>query len=442
MPQLGLTMTEGSVSEWIKKPGDKVKKNEILFIVATDKAEMEVESNDAGILVQVVVEAGKAVPVGTVIAYIETPAHNSPAASASGAAPATSAAPASDGSGAKKTSLTSEADAGAEVGGTGSGLTHTPSVANGREGPPASPRARRLARELGIDIASIKSKGLGARIVEKDVRDAADAQAGSHAIGAVAVSGVASRPAVTSLVPTTPQSSSVDSNRRRVIAQKLTESIQTIPHFSVAVEVDAQHLLAMHEGMKEQDKTSSTHSQKLTLTDLLLKALALALREVPEANASWIDGNRQPRTTVDLGLAVATDRGVVAPLIRNVDRTSLSDLIAQRSGVVEKARRGRLSVTDLEGAVGTLTNLGMYGVDNFSAIISPGQGFILAVGKIKNRPWVEGAALVTRPTVMLNLSMDHRIADGVVAARLLASVAGIIEKPYRIIGTLNGLTGK
>jgi pyruvate/2-oxoglutarate dehydrogenase complex dihydrolipoamide acyltransferase (E2) component len=192
MPQLGLTMTEGSVSEWIKKPGDKVKKNEILFIVATDKAEMEVESNDAGILVQVVVEAGKAVPVGTVIAYIETPAHNSPAASASGAAPATSAAPASDGSGAKKTSLTSEADAGAEVGGTGSGLTHTPSVANGREGPPASPRARRLARELGIDIASIKSKGLGARIVEKDVRDAADAQAGSHAIGAVAVSGVAS----------------------------------------------------------------------------------------------------------------------------------------------------------------------------------------------------------------------------------------------------------
>jgi len=442
MPQLGLTMTEGSVSEWIKKPGEKVKKNEILFIVATDKAEMEVESNDAGTLVQVVVEAGKTVAVGTVIAYIETATQDGQAASMH--APTATAAPVgppSDGSAPKNASQTSDpgtGEGGARLNHPTTVSTSVPSsAANRREGPPASPRARRLARELGIDIASLTSKGPGARIVERDVRDAADARPGSRARVSVAVSSAGpSFDTGSSSVPA-PQSANFDSNRRRVIAQKLTESIQTIPHFSVAVEVDAQQLLAMYEGMKDQDKASPTQKQKLTLTDLLLKALALALREVGEANATWVDGNAQARSTVDLGLAVATDRGVVAPVIRNVDRTNLSNLIVARGAVVDKARRGRLSVTDLEGGVGTLTNLGMYGVDNFSAIISPGQSFILAVGKIKNRPWVSGTEMVIRPTVMLNLSMDHRLADGVVAARLLASVAGTIEKPYRIIGTLN-----
>lgn len=399
MPQLGLTMTEGAVSEWLKKPGDEVKRNEIIFVVSTDKADMEVESTETGTLTTIVVEQGKMVPVGTVIAYVESSTASSPPQTLS-----------------QEVTVEASEQAptpGAAISAVPTPVVETPSPMNSstfaavrREGPPASPRARRLAKELGVDINTIKSRS--SRVVEEDVRRAAAASV--------------------SLPNTT---SSVDSNRRRIIAEKLTESVQTIPHFSVAVEANAKHLLDLHEGLK----TLSSQVVKLSLTDLLMKALALAVRDIAEANAAWSNGTVVRRTSVDLALAIATERGVVGPTMRDVDQSSLTQIASQRTDLIDKSQRGRLTISDLEGAVGTFSNLGMFGIDEFQGIITPGQTFILAAGRIQERPWVEKQSIVIRPTLKLNLSMDHRVADGVTAARLIRKFAELVESPYRIIAS-------
>jgi pyruvate dehydrogenase E2 component (dihydrolipoamide acetyltransferase) len=398
MPQLGLTMTEGAVSEWLKKPGDSVKRNEIIFVVSTDKADMEVESTDTGTLATIVVEQGKMVPVGTVIAYLES-------ASAGPNAETVPQQQSAQKSEQESVSETSGSEFSTPVAGTHSSSDSSPFAAPRRDGPPASPRARRLAKELGIDINTIQSRS--SRVVEDDVRRAA-------AASTTMPSGTAT---------------SIDANRRRIIAEKLTESVQTIPHFSVALEANAQHLINLYEGLK----SLSSPSVKLSLTDLMMKALALAVRDTPDANATWTNGAVVKRTSVDLGLAIATDRGVVGPSMRDVDRNSLTQIASQRTDLIDKAQRGRLAISDLEGSVGTFSNLGMFGIDEFQGIITPGQTFILAAGRIQERPWIEKQSIVIRPTLKLNLSMDHRVADGVTAARLVKKFSELVESPYRII---------
>jgi len=390
MPQLGLTMTEGTVTAWLKKPGDKVAQGEMLFVVSTDKADMEVESLTEGTLKQIVVELGRTVPVGTVIAYLEKPGGETVV----GAAPVAAAPPPPP----VQASLEEVSAPMPEI---------APAAAEGarREGPPASPRARRLARELGVDLFTVRGAGAGGRIVEEDIRKAAE--------------GARVKP----LAP--------DLRRRQLIAEKMTKSIQTIPHFSVSAEVNAERLISLHESLKLPIEKAS--GLKLTFTDLLLKALGLALKETPEMNAVWEEGAINPRDTVDLGLAIATERGVVAPVVKNVDRLDLAEITRLRSELAEKARQSRLSLADLEGGVGTLSNLGMARVDHFQAIIIPGQSFVLAVGRIAKRPWVENTTLTVRPTVMLTLSVDHRVADGAAAAQFLGKVAEIVENPYRIL---------
>jgi pyruvate dehydrogenase E2 component (dihydrolipoamide acetyltransferase) len=172
---------------------------------------------------------------------------------------------------------------------------------------------------------------------------------------------------------------------------------------------------------------------KITVTDLLLKALGLALAETSEMRTVWDEGNGPTAAAVDLGLAIASERGVVAPVIRNVGGLDIIEIVRWRQAATEKARGGRLSLADLEGGVGTLSNLGMYRVDHFQAIISPGQSFILAAGKIAHRPWVEKGVLIVAPTVTLTLSVDHRVADGALAAQFLERIAEIIENPYRLL---------
>lgn len=386
MPQLGLTMTEGSVSEWLKKPGDMVRKGEMLFIVSTDKADMEVESLDEGHLVQIVLQPGNVVPVGTVIAYLGQPGETVAAAPAS--ASVVTGAPSAP-----------KPDAGAPP-----SMAASPAPSSGapetREGGlPSSPRARKLARELGVDISKVVPSGGRDRIVEDDVR----------------------RFSATSKTPSAP----VDLRRRRVIADRLTQSIQTIPHFFLNVEVRADQLVALRERIKE----SGSPGLKITVTDLLLKALAFACQQTPEIRVVWDDGNFRSVSAIDLGLAISADSGVVAPVMRNAASRSITEIAKWRSDAAEKARGGRLALTDLEGGIGTLSNLGMYRVSQFNAIISPGQSFILAVGKIENRPWVEGRGLIVTQAMNLTLSVDHRVADGAAAAKFLENIAAIIESP-------------
>jgi pyruvate dehydrogenase E2 component (dihydrolipoamide acetyltransferase) len=388
MPQLGLTMEEGTVSGWLKKPGDVVKKNEPLFSVSTDKVEMDVESAVDGTLGKIIVPVGETVKVGTVLAYVnggdgeditaigsEQPSDETLEESASVhevAAPQKSA-PA-------RTAVHQASD-------------HAGSQQS------VSPRARRLAKELGVDLAAVSGSGLEGQVTEKDIRGASDPRE---------------------------KAASPDAGRRQLIAERLTLSVQTIPTFSVAAEVNAENLIALHEGLKQS--MAKAAGAKVTLTDLLLTVFAQTFKSNPELNATWEERAISTRTSVDIGLAVATPKGVVAPVIRNLGSMDLQTLVARRLELVEKARAGRLSLSDLEGGVGTLSNLGMYRVDHFQAIITPGQSSILAVGQIRKRPWVDGT-LTVKPTVMLNLTVDHRVADGAAGASFLSKMVELIENP-------------
>jgi pyruvate dehydrogenase E2 component (dihydrolipoamide acetyltransferase) len=391
MPQLGLTMTEATVSAWLKKPGDQVKKDEPILSVSTDKVDMDVESTVDGVLREIVVDAGNTVPVGTPLAYVEAAA----GAAQPGTVPKSAAKQAESKPAAEAATAPQSTTAGS-----------LPADDESRKGSlRASPRAKRRASELGIDIATIKGSGPGGRIVDEDVQ-------------AFAKPRQAASPAQ---LP----------KRRELIANRMVESIQTIPAFTVSLEVSAKELAALYQSVGAA--IGRQGDAKLTYTDLLLRALSLSLAETPEINAVWENGSIRSRNQIDLGLAVATDRGVVAPVIARIDQLPLTQLVNQRSGLTQKARQGRLTFADLEGGAGTLSNLGMYRVDRFEGIITPGQSFILATGKMRERPWVEASTIVARQTLILTLSVDHRIADGAQAAVFLEKIADMIESPYRLL---------
>lgn len=391
MPQLGLTMEQGTVSAWLKKPGDKVQKNEPLFSVSTDKVEMEVESLVEGMLSKILVQAGETVAVGTTLAYVEGGEEDiaAPAGSALSDATIQENSPPQAAPGGQDTDVA-----------TGKELASSERLAQRQR--PVSPRAKRLAKKLGIDIKEVD--GNGGRIREEDIRRTAQRSA---------------------------ETSQDSPGRRQLIAERLTQSIQTIPAFSVSAEANAEKLLGLYESLR--GAVAEATGVKLTVTDLLLTAYALALKANSGMNAVWEKNTVRNRNVIDIGLAVATPKGVVTPLLRSVDTVDLPSLAVQRSELAEKARQSRLSLAELEGGVGTLSNLGMYRVDHFQAIINPGQSSILAAGQIRKRPWVESSLTVKR-TVILNLTVDHRVADGAVAAVFLEQIVHLIENADHLLG--------
>jgi pyruvate dehydrogenase E2 component (dihydrolipoamide acetyltransferase) len=353
---------------------------------------MDVESTVDGVLREIVVDAGETVPVGTPLAYVEAAA----GAAQPGTVPKSAAKQAESKPAVEATPATPQST-------TAGSLQADDESREGRLR--ASPRAKRRASELGIDIATIKGSGPGGRVVDEDVL-------------AFAKPRQAASPAE---LP----------KRRELIANRMVESIQTIPAFTVSLEVSAKELAALYQSVGAA--VGRQADAKLTYTDLLLRALSLSLAETPEINAVWENGSIRSRNQIDLGLAVATDRGVVAPVIARIDQLPLTQIVTQRSGLTQKARQGRLTFAELEGGAGTLSNLGMYRVDRFEGIITPGQSFILATGKMRERPWVEASTIVARQTLILTLSVDHRIADGAQAAVFLEKIADMIESPYRLL---------
>lgn len=386
MPQLGLTMTEGSVSTWLKKPGESVKKDEIILAVATDKVDMDVESPADGTMGEILIEPGIVVPVGTVLTRIIV---NGVEKHPSAAEPSLPKEPAKEPGKEKE-------------------VPRQITEVSGRKGRTvASPRARRVAAAHGVNLAGIQGSGPHGRVVAADVEAAIPKQAVPKEV--------------------------VDGNarRRQLIADRMVESITTIPSFSVSVEVDARQLVILYDNLRSHiEKVAGV---KLTYTDLLLKALAAGLSRTPEMNLLWEDGASRRLADVTLGMAVATERGVVAPVLHRVDRLSLENLVQSRRLMTQKARESKLTFADLEGASGTLSNLGMYRVDRFEGIITPGQTFILAVGQLKKRPWVVENVLIAASTLVLNLSVDHRAVDGAAAAQFLGQVAEAIESPYQLL---------
>lgn len=364
MPQLGMTMTEGSVLRWFKQPGERIEKGEPLFEIQTDKVNMEVEATTAGLVSEVLLAPEVVVPVGTVIARI-------------------------------------------------TGENEAAEVVPARR--LASPRARKLAADKGVDIALVEAKS--GRIVEADVVRYLEARA-------------AAAPAVVAAAPAPAPAASI----RSVIAGRMMESVQTIPHFYLTVWADATPLEQLRRELIPVVERKA--GVRLTFTDLLVKAMALAVAEHPNANAIWTGDRSERREGVHIGVAAQFGEKLLVPVVKDADRLSIVDLAAKRSELVERGRAGKLTPADLEGASLTLSNLGPFGVDQFQAIINPPESAILAVGRIAPRPAVVNGELKVRTTVALTLGVDHRIIDGEAAALFLRSIVRAVEAPYTLVMTI------
>jgi len=440
MPKMGQTMEEGTVVEWVKKEGEPVSKGEVFMIIQTDKAEIEVESSFDGVLRKVLCPAGVTVPVLTVIALAgpedeplpDLSKYQEPVKAAAGGETATAERRARAGA------------ARAERQGAQAG-TVVPSGAK-----VVSPRARKLAAEKGIDPRTIEGSGPGGRIVTKDVEAAIDALrrvkatpvarkiarelgvdltrvTGSGPSGrivrqdveriAAAGEDIELMPEVAETVPLTPV--------RRITGERLSKSKFTAPHYYETFDVDMSSANALRAELVAE--TESRLRFRISVSDLVLKATAMALDEFPQVNARLNGSEVEYLKQVNIGLAVAVDDGLVVPVLRDLGGCSIEEIAQRRAGVTEGARAGKLMPDDFVGGTFTVSNLGMFGVDEFTAIINPPESAILAVGRSKDRPVAVDGDVVIRPIMRMTMSVDHRVIDGVVAARFLGRIRELLE---------------
>ncbi len=430
MPQLGLTMTEGVVVKWLKKEGDQVKKGDALFEVETDKVTQEVNSLEEGILGQVLVGEGAVVPIGQAIAYLTAPGEKVAAVvQGNGQKAGADGETGRRGVGEKSPLPLGE--------GQGEGWSTQHSALSTQDSAPgpqssvlapnewvrASPAAKKLAEKLGVDYRTLRGSGPGGRIVEADIRRAASTAAVPSAVPA---------PAAAPAAPSSAAGERVElKGVRKVVADRMALSFSTAPHFYLTVEVDATALKAFHKQVVPV--LQKRYGVEATLTDLLIKAVAMALHEHPEANSSWVNGGIQRNGAVNLGVAASINEGLIVPVIPGAGRLSLGQITQKRRDLVERARSGRLTLPDLEGGTFTLSNLGMFGIDQFQAIVNPPQAAILAVGRIKDRVVPVDGQVAVRPTMFMTLSVDHRVLDGAEGAKYLARVVELIEQPMELL---------
>ncbi len=396
MPKLGLTMQDGKIIKWLKKEGDTVKLGDLLYELETEKITYQVEANAAGILGKITVPEGETVPVGTVVGYIIQPGETLDE-SILAKAPAVEAAPSEEVSKQPEWELPEQPGEEAKV--------------------KASPLARRVAREKGIDISRVVGTGPSGRIIREDVEQAAEKGTGAAAVGGDALE---SREAEDKLVPLT--------GMRATIARRMSQAFHDIPHFWQTVEADTTELSKARAQLIS--KIEEETRERLSLSDLMVKAVARALRENPHINANFTKEGILLRAHVNVGLAVAVERGLIVPVIRNADRRDLADFVRCRAELVNKARNGKLLPDDISGGTFTFTNLGMFGIDSGDSIINPPEVAILFVGRIIEKPVVMNGEIVPRPMISMTLGIDHRALDGVMGARFLTRVKDLIESPF------------
>ncbi|MFM2129004.1 MAG: dihydrolipoyllysine-residue acetyltransferase component of pyruvate dehydrogenase complex, partial [Pseudomonadota bacterium] len=416
MPALSPTMTEGKIAAWKKKEGDKVRSGDVLAEIETDKATMEVEAVDEGTLGRILVKAGtEGVAVNAPIALLLEEGEDKSALD--GAAKAAAAAPVA------KPAAAPAAPAPAKPAAPAS----APAAPVARPAPPAarpvapaapsggrvfaSPLARRVARDAGIDISRVTGTGPHGRIIRADV-DAFVASGGAAAATGGIFAGMGQKfgPASSRVVP--------NSSMRKVIARRLLESKQTVPHFYVTMDCDIGALLALRKEINDTDE-----SLKVSVNDFVLRASALALKKVPEANASWGEDGIRYHDAADISVAVATDAGgLITPIVKAADRKGLAAISAEMKDLGARARVGKLLPEEYQGGTFSVSNMGMFGVREFAAIINPPQGAILAVGAGEDRAVVRDGKLAVATMMTLTLSCDHRVVDGALGAKLLGAI--------------------
>jgi len=422
MPALSPTMTEGKLAKWHVKPGDAVKAGQVICEIETDKATMEVEAVDEGRIGQILVEEGtEGVKVNAVIAVLLEESETASAAPA----PAPAAKPAAAPAPAAKAPAAPPAAAAAPA------AKPAPAVASAPAGHRifASPLAKRIAAEKGVDLATLTGSGPHGRIVKADVENARPGAAAPKPAAAAAPP----RPAAASAQPVfvAPGDTRVPhSSIRKVIARRMLESKQTVPHFYLTVDLEIDALLAARQAINAVAEKKGT---KVSVNDMVVKACAKALRDHPECNASWTEDEMVQYGAVDISVAVATDRGLITPIVRNADLKGLGQIAAETKDLAARAKTGKLKLEEFQGGGFTISNLGMFGVQSFAAIINPPQSMILAVGAGEERAVVRKGQVVARTMMSCTLAVDHRVVDGAMGAQFLQTLRAYVEQPASML---------
>ena len=431
MPKLSDTMEEGTIVEWKRKSGDQVKSGDVLAEVESDKATFDLEADADGVL-QILVEQGVPAKIGAPIARIgDASAAPAPQPKAKPKEPETPPQVAEERAPAQKSAPPQETPSSPPP-----PQAAAPPREQGGEAPPprkrggeesdgqvkASPLARRLAEEMGVDLSSIQGTGPEGRIVKEDVLAAGSSRPKTER----------RRPQPVVERPSGPDVETVEPSRMQAtIARRMAEAKSTVPEFQVTVEARVDLAVSLRQQLKD----SVPGAEKVTMTDFLVRACALALRKFPEVNSSWVDGKFQRKRSINIGLAVAPSQGMglLVPVVHDADLKDIIQISIESRQVIERARSGRPAEGDLSGATFSISNLGMFGVDEFTAIINPPEAAILAVGAIKDVPVVEDGRIVPGKVMRMTLSVDHRVFYGATAAQFMAEVKRLIENPVALL---------
>ena len=442
MPALSPTMEKGNLAKWLKKEGDKIKSGDVIAEIETDKATMEVEAVDEGILAKIVVEAGSQdVPVNALIGIIAAEGEDVKAAASggrdSGGAPA-AAAPA------PVAAAPVAAPAAASTG--GGHVVGNPAMAaaptSGGSRVFASPLAKRIAKEAGINLAAVAGSGPHGRIVMADV-EAAKAGGGAKIIPLP----TASRRARTRAMPAGPSADAIKKlfadgsyeevphdGMRKTIARRLLGIKATVPHFYLTIDCELDALLALREQInKAAPVKDGKPAYKLSVNDMVIKAMAMSLKAVPEANVSWTDNTMLKHNHADVGVAVSIPGGLITPIIRAAETKTLSAISNEMKDFAARAKAKKLKPEEYQGGTTAVSNLGMFGVKDFAAIVNPPHATILAVGAGEQRAVVKGGQLAVATVMSVTLSTDHRAVDGALGAELMAAFRGFIENPMGML---------
>jgi pyruvate dehydrogenase E2 component (dihydrolipoamide acetyltransferase) len=427
MPALSPTMTEGKIARWLKAEGDAVKSGQVLCEIETDKATMEVEAVDEGILAKIVVAGGtEGVKVNQLIALIAGEGEDAKAVAASGGGAAAAPAP------------KAAAPAAPVAAAAPAPVAAAPASSHG-ERTFASPLAKRMAEQAGLDLSKIAGSGPGGRVVKHDIEAAvAGGGAAKKAAAPATAAASASAPA-----PAAVSSSAIGgigphklvplSTMRKVIARRLTESKQQVPHFYLTVDCEIDKLLAGRAALNAKSPEKGPGAFKLSVNDFIIKAVAVALRQVPNANASFSDDGMLLWENVDISVAVAIPGGLITPIVKDADKKGLVDISNTMKDLAARAKDGKLKPEEFQGGSFSISNLGMFGIKDFAAVINPPQGCILAVGAGEQRPVVKNGALAIATVMSCTLSVDHRVVDGAVGAEFLSAFKKIVEDPLAML---------
>ncbi|MES2828578.1 MAG: pyruvate dehydrogenase complex dihydrolipoamide acetyltransferase [Bacteroidota bacterium] len=416
MPLLSDTMTEGVIAEWHKKVGDKVKDDDILADVETDKATMEVMGYAEGTLLHIGVEKGQAAKVNGIIAIVGPEGTDISGILNQGDAPSK---PVSD----KKPDAPVEERSKSQPEGSAAEAEQAPAVSGERV--KASPLAKRIAKDKGIDLTQVSGSADGGRIIRKDIENYKPAAAQAEK-AAPAVSEKTAAPLPVYLGEEKFTEKPV-TQMRKVIAKRLSESLFTAPHFYLTMSIDMDGAIAARTKMNE------FASVKISFNDLVLKAVSIALKQHPNVNSSWLGDKIRYNEHVNIGVAVAVEDGLLVPVVRFADGKSLSRISAEVKDFAQRAKAKKLQPADWEGSTFTISNLGMFGIDEFTAIINPPDACILAVGGISQIPVVKNGAVVPGNVMKVTLSCDHRVVDGATGSAFLQTLKALLEEPVRLL---------